>query len=61
MERDFRQTGQCNFALARDTFGVHPSSWGIAKHHPYLEVLNRGQVVVSLFYIYLSPNMITIE
>ena len=44
MEKDFRQTGRCNFARAKDTFGFYPSSWVIAKQSPFAEYFNKGFV-----------------
>jgi len=44
MEKDFRQTGRCNFARAKNTFGFYPSSWVIAKQSPFAEYFNKGFV-----------------
>lgn len=42
MMKDFHQTGECNFALAKKSFDNVHQSWMIRKRDPFSEFYNRA-------------------
>lgn len=39
---DFRKTGKCNLAVAKDGYGTFMYSWLLSKHDPNFEAYQQG-------------------
>jgi len=42
LSADFRQTGKCNAAFAKEPFGLVYLSWGVSKNYSQFETYQRG-------------------
>ena len=46
MMEDFRQTGKCNFAIARKNFDNYHESWLVRKEDRYAESYNMAYTIL---------------
>ena len=44
MREDYVATGKCNFDILKKIYKELQLVWGVPKHSPYLEEINRGLV-----------------